>query len=494
MGVSFNSKIIARNMIVAGAALGIMAVTLSGCGDQQAALPVSTGVGADPQLPEPNPSVIPTVNIAPAKGCKDGAIPVAAAGLKVAAFADGLDHPRWLYTLPNGDVLVAETNNPPKPDDNKGITGWFMRVVMKRAGAATKSANRITLLRDADGDGIVEKRTTFLSDLNSPFGMVLVGSSLYVANSDAVVKFPFRHGQTQITDSPTKLIDLPAGPINHHWTKSLTASADGTRLYVGVGSNSNAAENGMDKEYERASVWEIDPAAGTYRLYATGLRNPVGLEFEPTSGELWAVVNERDDIGNDLVPDYLTSVKYGKFYGWPYSYFGKNLDPRVKEQRPDLVARAAVPDYGLGAHVAPLGLAFARKGALPAQFNDGAFVGEHGSWNREPKSGYKVVFVPFANGRPSGDPIDVVTGFLDEKGNARGRPVGVALDRKGALLVADDVGNRIWRVSGDDSIVQAPLEAKPEEAAAPPGAPKPVPASAKVQKSAKAKSTPKRAN
>jgi glucose/arabinose dehydrogenase len=489
MGLSFSAKFLAVKIVAAGAALGMMAVTLSGCGDQQAALPVSAGVGADPQLPEPNTSFIPTVNIAPAKGWKDGSIPVAAA-----VFADDLDHPRWLYTLPNGDVLVAETNAPPKPDDNAGLKGWFMRVVMKRAGAVTKSANRITLLRDADGDGIVEKRTTFLSDLNSPFGMVLVGNTLYIANSDAVVKVPYRHGQAQIDDSPAKLIDLPAGPINHHWTKSLTASPDGKRLYVGVGSNSNAAENGMDKEYERASIWEIDAAAGTYRLYATGLRNPVGLEFEPTSGELWTVVNERDDIGSDLVPDYLTSVKYGKFYGWPYSYFGKNLDPRIKERRPDLVARAAIPDYGLGAHVAPLGLTFARKGNMPGQFSEGAFVGEHGSWNREPKSGYKVVFVPFASGRPSGDPVDVLTGFLDDKGNARGRPVGVALDRKGALLVADDVGNRIWRVSGDESLVQAPVKPKTDAAAVAAGAPKPVPAGAKTQSARKTKATQKRAN
>jgi glucose/arabinose dehydrogenase len=308
------------------------------------------------------------------------------------------------------------------------------------------------------------------------------------------VKFPYRRGQTEITESGAKVIDLPAGPLNHHWTKSLVASRDGKRLYVGVGSNSNAAENGMDKEYERAAIWEVDPAAQTYRLYATGLRNPVGMAFDPVGGDLWTVVNERDDIGSDLVPDYLTSVKYGKFYGWPYSYFGKNLDPRVGQQRPDLVARAAVPDYALGAHVAPLGLTFSRKGNLPNRFTEGAFVGEHGSWNREPKSGYKVVFVPFAKGRPAGDPIDVLTGFLDAQENARGRPVGVALDQKGALLVVDDVGNRIWRVSGDDSYAEAPVETKAPDAKASAGAPKPIPANAKTQTGSKKSTAPKRAN
>ena len=488
MAISLGAKFIAGT-----AAVGLLAASLTSCGDP-ATLPVSAGTGSDPQLPPPHTEVISTVNIAPAKGWKDGSIPTPAAGLKVAAFADQLDHPRWVYVLPNGDVLVAETNNPPKPDDNKGIKGWFMKHFMKKAGAVTKSANRITLLRDADGDGTVDLRTVLLRDLNSPFGMALVGDTFYVANSDAVVKFPYKRGQTEITERAAKVIDLPAGPLNHHWTKSLVASPDGKRLYVGVGSNSNAAENGMDKEYERAAIWEVDPMAGTYRLYATGLRNPVGMAFEPTSGELWTVVNERDDIGNDLVPDYLTSVKYGKFYGWPYSYFGKNLDPRVKEQRPDLVARAAVPDYALGAHVAPLGLTFARRGNLPSRFTDGAFVGEHGSWNREPKSGYKVVFVPFAKGRPAGEPIDVLTGFLDEKENARGRPVGVAIDGKGALLVVDDVGNRIWRVSGDETYAEAPAEPKSEATKASAGTPKPIPANAKTQARAKKSSAPKRAN
>ena len=487
MATSFSAKFIAST-----AAIGLLAVALASCGDP-ATLPVSAGVGPDPQLPPPNTSLISTVNIAPAKGWKDGAIPTPAMGLKVAAFADALDHPRWIHVLPNGDVLVAETNAPPKPDDAKGIKGWFMKLVMKKAGAGTPSANRITLLRDADGDGTVDLRTVFLKDLSSPFGMALVGDTFYVANSDAVVKFPYKRGQTEITESATKVIDLPAGPLNHHWTKSLAASPDGKRLYVGVGSNSNAAENGMDKEYERAAIWEIDPAVGTYRLYATGLRNPVGMAFDPAGGDLWTVVNERDDIGSDLVPDYLTSVKYGKFYGWPYSYFGKNLDPRVAQQRPDLVARAVVPDFALGTHVAPLGLAFGRKGNLPTRFSDGAFVGEHGSWNREPKSGYKVVFVPFAKGRPSGDPIDVLTGFLDEKENARGRPVGVALDGKGALLVVDDVGNRIWRVSGDDAYAEVPADTKAEDAKIAAGAPKPIPANAKTQVSSK-KAPPKRAN
>jgi glucose/arabinose dehydrogenase len=373
--------------------------------------------------------------------------PVAAAGLAVNAYATGLEHPRWLHVLPNGDVLVAESNAPPKPDDGKGIKGWFMKKVMKRAGAGTPSANRITLLRDADGDGVAETRTVFLAGLNSPFGMALINDSLYVANTDSIVRFPYRTGDMRITAPGAKLVDLPAGTINHHWTKNIVASRDGSRLYATVGSNSNVAENGMENEVNRAAILEVDVASGRSRLFASGLRNPNGLDWQPQSGTLWTVVNERDELGSDLVPDYLTSVQDGAFYGWPYSYFGRHLDARPQPGRPDLVAHAIAPDYALGTHVAPLGLVFYQGKLLPQRYSGGAFIGEHGSWNRKPRSGYKVVFVAFANGRPAALPEDVLTGFVDEEGNARGRPVGVAVDRAGALLVADDVGNVVWRVT-----------------------------------------------
>ena len=363
------------------------------------------------------------------------------------ALATGLDHPRWLHVLPNGDVLVAESNAPPRPEQGKGIKGWIKKLFMKRAGAGVASANRITLLRDADGDGTAETRTVFLQGLNSPFGMALVGRNLYVANSDAVVRFAYNDGATQITEPGVKIADLPAGPLNHHWTKNVIASRDGSRLYVTVGSNSNAGENGVEKEEGRAAILEVDIRNGSKRIFASGLRNPNGLAWEPASGVLWTVVNERDELGSDLVPDYLTSVKDGAFYGWPYSYFGQHVDERVQPPRPDLVARAIAPDYALGAHVAPLGLAADEGSALPAPFRSGMFVGQHGSWNRKPRSGYNVVFVPFAGGKPSGRPMEVLSGFVSADGEAYGRPVGVALDKRGAMLVADDVGNIIWRVS-----------------------------------------------
>ena len=426
--------------------LGIAALGLSACGEQ-ARLPVSAGMGPNPELPPPKTSLIPTVHIAPAKGWPDGGAPTAAPGLAVTSFADALDHPRWLHVLPNGDVLVAETNGPPRPEDARGIKGWAMKLVMGWAGAATPSADRITLLRDADGDGIVESRSIFLDGLHSPFGMALVGRDFYVANTDAVVRFPYEEGQTQITAPGVKVVDLPAGPINHHWTKNLIASRDGSRLYVAIGSNSNVAENGIAAEEGRAAIWEVDPSTGRHRIFASGLRNPVGLALEPETGVLWTTVNERDELGSDLVPDYMTAVEDGAFYGWPYSYFGAHVDRRVKPQRPDLVARAIVPDYALGAHTACLGLAFAEGNRLTPEFSSGAFVGQHGSWNRRPRSGYKVIFVPFDDGRPAGDPVDVLTGFLSAEGDALGRPVGVVFDREGALLVADDVGNRIWRVT-----------------------------------------------
>jgi glucose/arabinose dehydrogenase len=426
--------------------LAALVAGIAGCGDT-ATLPVKAGIGPDPALPSPRHSLFPTVHIAPAKGWPAGATPTAASGLAVAAYAGGLDHPRWLHVLPNGDVLVAETNAPPKPEDGKGLKGWAMKKVMKRAGAGVPSANRITLLRDADGDGVAETRTVFLQGLHSPFGMVLVGNDLYVANSDAVMRFPYSGGETRIADPGRKIADLPAGPINHHWTKNIIAGRNGSRLYVTIGSNSNVGENGLDKEDRRAAILEVDPASGATRVFASGLRNPNGMGWQPQSGVLWTVVNERDEIGSDLVPDYLTSVQDGGFYGWPYSYYGRHVDARVKPQRPDMVAKALIPDYALGAHTASLGLAFYQGTLLPPHYANGAFVGQHGSWNRKPSSGYKVIFVPFEDGVPAGQPEDVLTGFLDADGNARGRPVGVAVDKTGALLVADDVGNTVWRVT-----------------------------------------------
>ncbi len=424
----------------------LIALWLAGCAETS---PLSTavGTGSNPQLPNPVTTLIPTVNIATATGWPVSSSPTAVDGTSVIRYAEGLDHPRWIYVLPNGDVLVAETNAPPKPDDSTGIRGLAMKLVMKMAGAVTPSANRISLLRDNNNDGIAETKTVFLDGLKSPFGMALVGTNLYVANTDSVVRFPYVEGQTRITGPGTVVVDLPAGTRNHHWTKNVVASADGSKLFVSVGSNSNAAENGMDEETGRAAIWEIDLKTGKHREFATGLRNPVGMAWEPESGALWTSVNERDELGNDLVPDYMTSVKDGGFYGWPYSYFGNHLDLRVKPQRPELVATALVPDYALGSHTASLGLAASKGTTLPPRFRNGMFVGQHGSWNRKPRSGYKVIFVPFAGGKPAGGPIDVLTGFLSVDGKAMGRPVGVAIDKRGGLLVADDVGNIIWRVS-----------------------------------------------
>jgi glucose/arabinose dehydrogenase len=422
------------------------AAALSGCGET-AKLPASAGIGPNPTLPPPTKTLIPTVNIAPATGWPAGEMPVAAPGTAVSAFAGDLVHPRWIYVLPNGDVLVAETNAPPKPDDGKGIRGRVAKWVMQDAGAGVPSANRITLLRDTDGDGAADRRFVFLDGLNSPFGMELIGDQFYVATTDAVLRFPYAAGETRISAPGTMIAELPAGPLNHHWTKNLIASRDGTKLYVTVGSNSNVAENGIEQEENRAAIHEVDLQTLSRRVFASGLRNPNGLAWEPASGALWTVVNERDELGSDLVPDYLTSVGDGGFYGWPYSYYGTHVDARVQPQRPDLVAKAIVPDYALGSHVAPLGLAFNEKQSLGKNYADGAFIGQHGSWNRKPRSGYNVVFVPFSGGKPSGDPVDVLTGFVSAEGKAFGRPVGVALDKRGALLVADDVGNVIWRVT-----------------------------------------------
>ena len=412
----------------------------------QLATPQSTG--PNPTLPEPDKALVPTVKIAPVVGWKAGEMPTPMQGLRVQAFATGLTHPRWLYVLPNGDVLVAETNRPPTddPEDNP-IRNAFMNHAFKKAGADVDSPNRISLLRDVDGDGVAETKTTFLANLYSPFGMALVGDRFFVANADALVWVPYKPGETRIDAKPTKLADLPGAPRNHHWTKSLVANADGTKLYVGVGSNSNAADHGMEIEANRAAILEIDASSGAAQVYASGLRNPVGIAWAPGTQTLYAVVNERDELGNDLVPDYLTSVKRGAFYGWPWSYYGAHVDTRVTPPRPDMVAKAIPPDYALGPHVASLGLAFASGDKLPAALRNGAFVGLHGSWNRDPPSGYKVVFVPFAGGKPAGNEVDVLTGFLDAQGKAHGRPVGVAMAKDGALLVADDVGNVVWRVS-----------------------------------------------
>ena len=424
------------------------AALLAGCGET-AKLTVDAGTGPRPMLPPPSPSLLPTVNIAPAKGWPSDGRPTAAVGLEVKAFARDLDHPRWLYVLPNGDVLVAETNAPPKPEDGTGLRGWIMKQVMEKAGAGVPSPDRIRLLRDADGDGVAETRTVFIDGVQSPFGMTLVGSDLYVAATDALLRFPYTDGDVRITAEPKRVVALPAGPINHHWTKNVIASPDGSRLYVTVGSNSNVAEKGLEAEEGRAAIWEVDPKTGSHRIFASGLRNPNGLAWTgpPSAPTLWTVVNERDELGSDLVPDYLTSVKDGAFYGWPYSYYGAHVDERVQPQRPDLVARAVVPDYALGPHTASLGLATAAGARLTPPFAEGLFIGQHGSWNRNPRSGYKVIFVPFQGGRPAAGPVDVLTGFLSPDGEAYGRPVGVVIDKRGALLVADDVGNAVWRVS-----------------------------------------------
>lgn len=422
----------------------LVALALAGCGDKSA-LPFTAGTGPQPQLPEPQSSVLPTVNIATATGWPAGQMPRAAEGLEVQRFADKLEHPRWLYVLPNGDVLVAESSAPPK-EESGGLKDWVAGKVMAKAGASVPSANRITLLRDADGDGVPEQRSVLLEGLFSPFGMALVDNWLYVANADAVVRFPYKLGETKISAPAEKVVDLPGGPINHHWTKNILASPDGRYLYATVGSNSNVGENGLDAEKNRAAILQIDLATRNVRVFASGLRNPNGMDWEPNTGALWTAVNERDELGNDLVPDYMTSVKDGGFYGWPWSYFGQHVDKRVEPPRPDMVEKALVPDYALGAHTASLGLAFYQGSLLPERYRGGVFIGQHGSWNRKPRSGYQVVFIPFGGGKPNGQPVTVLDGFVNDKDEAMGRPVGVAVDKFGGLLVADDVGNTVWRL------------------------------------------------
>ena len=407
-----------------------------------------TQIGPNPVLPAPQQYLFPPLHLAPIQSWKQGETPHVGPDLHIEALATNLQHPRGLYTLPNGDILVVESRSPnldPVSRPKNIVMHWIESFTT--SSGPNIGSNRITLLRDSKGTGTPELQTVFLDHLASPFGVALVGSDLFVANTDALLRFPYTPGQTNMAVPGTVLTQLPGGPIDHHWTKSLLASPDGTKLYVGVGSNSNITENGMEAERERAAIWEIDRASGAHRIFAGGLRNPTNLGWEPQSHTLWAVVNERDELGPDLVPDYLTSVKDGAFYGWPYSYYGQHVDPRVQPQRPDLVARAIPPDYALSSHVAPLGLVFNTGSGLPAHYSGGAFIGEHGSWDRPQLNGYKVVFVPFSNGKPNGMAEDVVTGFLDAAGHAHGRPVGLALDKTGALLIADDVGNTVWRVT-----------------------------------------------
>ncbi|MBO9169685.1 sorbosone dehydrogenase family protein [Rhizobium sp. B21/90] len=444
MRTVISPRTIRRSLAVALACTSMFA--LAGCGGSD---PDPTSeIGANPTLPEQSQYLVPPMHVAPVVGWQKDETPTVPEGMQIKALASGLVHPRSLYALPNGDVLVVESVAPPaaaitRPKDL--IMGWVQSFAT--GSPPQQASNRITLLRDADGDGVAEVHDVFLDHLNSPFGVTLVGNDLYVANTDAIMRFPYTPGATKITEPGVKLVDLPGGPIDHHWTKSLVASDDGKLLYVGVGSNSNITENGIGAEKDRAAIWEVDRETGRSRLFATGLRNPNGLSFEPKSHALWAVINERDELGPNLVPDYMTSVKDGAFYGWPYSYYGQHVDPRVMPQRPDLVEKAVVPDYALSSHVAPLGMAFYTGTNLPAAYQGGAFVGEHGSWNRKTFNGYKVVFVPFADGRPNGKPQDIVTGFMGADNKTRGRPVGLAVDKTGGLLIADDAGNTVWRVS-----------------------------------------------
>ena len=431
----------------------MVALAVVSCGKPKT-LPASAGIGPNPTLPEPDYFLFAPVKLAPPVGWLGTQAPTPAPGLAVTKFAAGLNHPRWLYVLPNGDVLVAETDGP--GEVTKRPKDIIMRIAMHSVGAEMSRNHRILLLRDANGDGIAETRSVFLEHLHSPFGMALVGGDLYVADTDALLRYPYREGATSIPEPGVKVTDLPAGPINHHWTKNVIASRDGSKLYVTVGSNSNVGENGMGEEVGRAAIWEVDAKTGAKRIFASGIRNPNGMDWEPSTGRLWTVANERDEIGDDLVPDYITSVRPGGFYGWPYSYYGQHIDARAYPRRPDLVARAIKPDYAVGSHGGSLGFTFATGSALGPAFREGAFVGQHGSWNRTRRFGYKVVFIPFSGGQPSGMPRDVLTGFLAAGGRAHGRPVGVVIDKRGGLLVADDAGNSVWRVSAEGVAKAAP--------------------------------------
>ena len=439
-----------RHLLSAGALL-----SLAACSSGQD-VDTMQQVGPNPVLPEPAQGLVASVGVTKVVGWKDGQTPIVPRGFHLQALATGRTSPREVYALSNGDVLVVEsqrTGSEPVDRPKDPIRDFIMSIAhgggggKETEGASGGPPQRITLLRDANGDGTPELKTVLVDHLNSPFGVAVLGNQLYVANTDAIVRYPFTPGQTQITAPPQKVVDLPGGLIDHHWTKSLTASPDGSKLYVGVGSNSNIQERGPEAETNRAAIWEVDPKTGSYRVFASGLRNPNGLTFYPGSNTLWTVVNERDELGPNLVPDYMTSVREGAFYGWPYSYYGQHVDPRVRPRRPDLVAKAIPADYALSSHVAPLGLAFYTGSNFPAGFRGGAFVGEHGSWNRTSYNGYRVVFIRFAGGKPVGKPITFVAGFLGPDLKARGRPVGVAIDRTGALIIADDAGNAVWRVT-----------------------------------------------
>ena len=425
----------------------VLALVLAGCSEDSGNFDVSSQIGPNPVLPEPSPGLLPDMKLAEVIGWKEGETPTVPKGLVITAYAKDLTNPRTVHTLPNGDVLVVQSRAPagkPLPRPKDLIREWIMS--MGKGGGPQKKSNLITLLRDTNRDGQVDERRDLLTDLNSPFGVAWYADTLYVAAADAILAYPYQLGQTAITAEPTTLTPLPGGPINHHWTKSLALSPDARFLYASVGSNSNVGERGLEAEKGRAAVWQVDRETGAARLYATGLHNPNGLTFHPETRVLWTVVNERDELGSNLVPDYLTSVQQGAFYGWPWSYFGNHVDKRVHPTRADMVKKAIVPDYALASHVAALGLTFSMNSAMPKPYANGAFIGEHGSWNRSAFSGYKVVYVPFENGKPAGKAQDVVTGFLSGD-QARGRPVGVTIDGTGALLIADDAGNTVWRVA-----------------------------------------------
>jgi glucose/arabinose dehydrogenase len=436
-----------RTRSVALAGIGLL--TVAGCNNGDSSFDVSSQIGPNPVLPKPTTELMPDLKIAKVVGWKEGQVPKVPEGLTVTPYAKDLVNPRTVRTLSNGDVLVVQARAPegkPKPRPKDVIRDWVMAIAKGDSGGPQKDSNLITLLRDTNRDGRVDERHNLLTGLNSPFGVVWHDGTLYVAAADAILAYPYQLGETRITAEPKVLTPLPGGPINHHWTKDLALSPDGLFLYASVGSNSNAGERGLEAEKGRAAIWQVDRTTGLARVYASGLRNPNGLTIHPDTGVLWTVVNERDELGPNLVPDYLTSVQENGFYGWPWSYFGHHVDERVHPPRPDMVAKAIKPGYALSSHVAALGLTFSMSSSLPEPYRSGAFIGEHGSWNRSAFSGYKVVYVPFENGRPVGKAQDVVTGFL-EGDEARGRPVGVAIDGTGALLIADDAGNTVWRVA-----------------------------------------------
>lgn len=442
------------------ASTAVLIIALTGCSDDNDNFDITSQIGPDPVLPQPSQSLVPDLKVAPVVGWNDNETPDVIEGFTITAYARDLANPRTVHTLPNGDVLVVQSKAPPgKPVERpKDVIRGFIMSIASGGGGGGKPTNLITLLRDTDRDGTVDERHDILKDLNSPFGLAFVDDTLYVAAADAVLAYDYQLGQNEITTPPQVLTPLPGGPINHHWTKDLALSPDGRFLYASVGSNSNAGERGLEAEKGRAAIWQIDRETGASRVYASGLRNPNGLAFNPESGALWTVVNERDELGPNLVPDYMTSVQDRGFYGWPWSYYGQHVDPRLHPPRPDMVEQAIKPDYALSSHVAALGLAFSMGTAMPQDFANGAFVGNRGSWNRDQFNGYKVLYVPFENGRPTGEPRDVVTGFLNAEEEARGRPVGVGFDGTGALLIADDAGNTVWRVAAEGATaLAAPL-------------------------------------